>query len=63
MEHPVAGHLRDARPAPRFGATPVAPGAAAPAIGQHTRAILGEFGFGERVDAWLASGLVTETTV
>jgi crotonobetainyl-CoA:carnitine CoA-transferase CaiB-like acyl-CoA transferase len=61
LEHPVAGHLRDARPAPRFGETPAAPGAAAPAVGQHTREILDELGFGDRVEGWLASGLVTET--
>jgi len=63
MEHPIAGHLRDARPAPRFSVTPAAPGAAAPAVGQHTRTILQEFGFGAHVDDWLASGLVTETTI
>jgi crotonobetainyl-CoA:carnitine CoA-transferase CaiB-like acyl-CoA transferase len=61
LEHHVAGHLRDARPAPQFGATPATPGAAAPTIGEHTREILVELGFGDRTDAWLAAGLVAET--
>jgi crotonobetainyl-CoA:carnitine CoA-transferase CaiB-like acyl-CoA transferase len=58
--HPVAGPMRDARPAPRFLGTPAEPGAPAPLTGQHSRAILTEHGFGGQVDAWLASGLVAE---
>jgi len=59
LEHPVAGPLRDARPAPRFGGTPAEPGAAAPTAGQHTREILDEAGFGDRFDEWLAKGIVS----
>ncbi len=44
IEHPTAGTLRHARPAPRFGRTPAAPGGPAPVAGQHTREILGELG-------------------
>ena len=43
-EHPVAGPLREPRPAPRFARTPAAPGAPAPLLGQHTDEILTELG-------------------
>jgi crotonobetainyl-CoA:carnitine CoA-transferase CaiB-like acyl-CoA transferase len=56
--HPVAGQLRDARPAPRFSRTPAAPGAPAPVAGQHTREILRELGLAERYEDWLARGIV-----
>ena len=58
IEHPAAGTLRQARPAPRFGRTPAAPGAPAPVSGQHTREILAEIGLGERTEDWLARGIV-----
>jgi len=60
LEHPVAGWLRDARPAPRFSATPVTPGAAAPTAGQHTREILDALGMtAEVIDALHARGIVS----
>ena len=62
VEHPIAGRLRQARPAPRFGRTPVAPGGPAPVAGQHTREILAEIGFGDRVDEWLTRGVVAAAT-
>jgi crotonobetainyl-CoA:carnitine CoA-transferase CaiB-like acyl-CoA transferase len=58
LDHPIAGPLRDARPAPRFGATPAAPGGPAPAIGQHTREILAELGYGDRTDTLVDAGVV-----
>ncbi len=36
-KHPVAGRLREARPAPRFGETPAQAGGPAPQVGEHTR--------------------------
>ena len=63
IDHPVAGRLRQARPAPRFGRTPAAPGGPAPVSGQHTREILVEIGFGDRIDDWLARGVVAAVTV
>jgi crotonobetainyl-CoA:carnitine CoA-transferase CaiB-like acyl-CoA transferase len=42
--HPVAGRIREPRPAPRFGATPAAPGAPAALMGQHTDEIVTELG-------------------
>lgn len=59
LEHPVAGLLRDARPAARFSATPAAPGAPAPTVGQHTREILSEIGLGDAVDDYLQRGIVS----
>jgi crotonobetainyl-CoA:carnitine CoA-transferase CaiB-like acyl-CoA transferase len=59
LEHPVAGRLRDARPAPLFRGTPVAPGGPAPTVGQHTKEILSEIGLADRFDDWLARGIVT----
>jgi len=58
IDHPVAGRLRQARPAPRFGRTPVAPAAPAPVSGQHTREILAEIGYADRVEEWIAQGVV-----
>ena len=57
LEHPVAGPLRDARPAARFSATPAEPGGAAPTAGQHTREILAEVGLAERIDALYRAGV------
>jgi alpha-methylacyl-CoA racemase len=48
-------------PAPRFSATPGARGAAAPRVGQHTEAVLADFGFGPPAIAALAkSGAVSQ---
>jgi crotonobetainyl-CoA:carnitine CoA-transferase CaiB-like acyl-CoA transferase len=59
-EHPIAGAIREARPAPRFGATPAAAGGPAPRIGEHTREILAEIGLGGETATLLAAGIVTE---
>jgi crotonobetainyl-CoA:carnitine CoA-transferase CaiB-like acyl-CoA transferase len=59
IEHPVAGWLRDARPAPRFSGTPAAAGAPAPTVGQHTREILGELGLTDEIDDYFERGIVS----
>ena len=46
-EHPVAGRLRQARPAARFSGTPVDPPRGAPLLGQHNAQVLAEAGFTE----------------
>ena len=46
-EHDEAGRLRQARPAARFSAMPVADYRGAPALGADTRAVLAEHGFSE----------------
>jgi len=45
-EHPVAGLLRQARPAARFSATPAAIRRGGAALGEHTAEILAEIGYG-----------------
>jgi crotonobetainyl-CoA:carnitine CoA-transferase CaiB-like acyl-CoA transferase len=58
-EHPVAGRLRQARPAPRFSATPVGPPRGAPLLGQHNREVLTELGLdGTEIDRLVAAGAV-----
>jgi crotonobetainyl-CoA:carnitine CoA-transferase CaiB-like acyl-CoA transferase len=44
-EHPVAGPLRQARPAARFSATPASIRRGGAALGEHTAEILGEIGY------------------
>lgn len=43
-EHPLAGTIRDPRPAPRFSATPATLGDHAPSYGQHSDEIIAELG-------------------
>jgi crotonobetainyl-CoA:carnitine CoA-transferase CaiB-like acyl-CoA transferase len=43
-EHPQAGRMREARPAPRFSSTPAKVGAPAPTVGLHTDEIVAELG-------------------
>lgn len=45
FDHPAAGRLRQARPAARFETTPSALRRGAPALGEHTDALLVEAGF------------------
>jgi crotonobetainyl-CoA:carnitine CoA-transferase CaiB-like acyl-CoA transferase len=58
-DHPVAGRVRQPRPAARFDVTPAAIRAAAPLLGEHSRAILAEAGLDRReIDALVAAGVV-----
>ena len=45
LEHPAAGRMRQARPAPRFEGTPAAISRPAPTRGEHTDELLAEAGF------------------
>jgi crotonobetainyl-CoA:carnitine CoA-transferase CaiB-like acyl-CoA transferase len=42
--HPVAGMMREPRPAPRFSATPAGPGRPAAMMGEHSDEVVTEFG-------------------
>jgi crotonobetainyl-CoA:carnitine CoA-transferase CaiB-like acyl-CoA transferase len=44
-EHPTYGRFRAVKPAARFSATPQRAGGAAPLLGEHTDAVLGELGY------------------
>ena len=44
-DHPVAGRVREPRPAPRFSATPAAVSRPAPRYGEHSDEIAAELGF------------------
>lgn len=45
VDHPIAGRMRETRPAAQFGGTPAAPSRLAPGPGEHTDEILAEAGF------------------
>jgi crotonobetainyl-CoA:carnitine CoA-transferase CaiB-like acyl-CoA transferase len=53
-DHPVAGKMREARPAARFLNATLESASAAPSIGEHTEAILRELGLPGALDATAA---------
>ena len=58
-EHPVAGRLRQARPAPRFSGTPVGPPRGAPMLGQHNGQVLAELGLSpEQITGLIEAGVI-----
>ncbi|MDR3473478.1 MAG: CaiB/BaiF CoA-transferase family protein [Devosia sp.] len=63
-EHPTAGHVKVVAPAVKLSETPATIRSAAPLIGQHSREILGEFGFlPAEIDALLDSRAVAQDEV
>ncbi len=58
LEHPLAGPMRQPRPAPRFARTPARSGTPAPDLGEHTDTILAEIGLADRIGELRASGVV-----
>ena len=58
LQHPIAGHLREARPAALFSNTPNEPSAPAPDIGQHTRTVLASIGRAGEFDELRKEGIV-----
>jgi crotonobetainyl-CoA:carnitine CoA-transferase CaiB-like acyl-CoA transferase len=60
-DHPGVGRVRQARPAARFSVTPVRAPSAAPTIGQHSREILQELGYGtDEIDEMIAAKVIKE---
>jgi crotonobetainyl-CoA:carnitine CoA-transferase CaiB-like acyl-CoA transferase len=58
-EHPLAGRMRQPRPAARFDRTPAAIQRPAPALGQHTNEILDEAGYeSEEIDSLREAGII-----
>ena len=55
-QHPIAGTVREPRPAPRFGATPATPGRHAPGYGEHSDEIVS--GLGLDAAALRAAGVI-----
>ena len=59
-DHPVAGKLRQTRPAPQFSKTPTSLRHHAPALGADTEAVLSDAEFsGEEIDGLVSAGVVT----
>lgn len=56
--HPVVGRTRMPRHPAQFAATPTRLGYGAPAVGEHTDAVLDELGLGGRVDALRRDGVI-----
>jgi crotonobetainyl-CoA:carnitine CoA-transferase CaiB-like acyl-CoA transferase len=58
-DHPEVGRRREARPPARFSKTPQAPGALAPAHGEHTETVLAELGYdAEQIAALRSEGVI-----
>jgi crotonobetainyl-CoA:carnitine CoA-transferase CaiB-like acyl-CoA transferase len=59
LEHPVAGPIRQSRPAAQFDETPSALAREAPLLGQHSEEVLRELGYApERIEALMKDNVV-----
>ena len=59
IDHPVAGRLRQTRPAARFDRTPNEIKRGAPRLGEHNEELLTEMGFTpEQIEQWKEKGVV-----
>ena len=60
-DHPIAGRLRQARPAARFSATPVEHRHGGSLLGQHSQEILRDAGFDEReIETLMADAVIAQ---
>lgn len=60
LKHPIAGKLREARPAAHFRGTPNQAAEPAPSVGEHTEEILKELGLHGQFAALSAAGVVKQ---
>ena len=61
-DHPIAGRLRQARPAARFSATPVEHRHGGSLLGQHSQEILRDAGFDEReIETLMADAVIAQS--
>jgi len=59
-QHPTAGRVRQARPAPRFSQTPLEPKGTAALLGEHNDEVLAELGYdAEAIAALREKGVVS----
>ena len=61
LNHPIAGKLREARPAAIFGGTPNQPAEPAPDIGEHTKIILQELGMQKNFAELAQAGVIKQS--
>ena len=58
-DHPIAGRIRQPRPAARFDRTPAQIQRPAPGLGEHSEEILSELGYSEeQINAFVAYGVL-----
>lgn len=60
IHHPVAGELRETRPAARFGESPAKPAGFAPVVGEHTDEILKEIGRQDDLERLKQAGIINQ---
>lgn len=59
LEHPVAGKIRQTRPAARFSKTAIATPRGAPLLGEHNRELLSEIGFSaDAIETLKSDGII-----
>ncbi|MFT7245303.1 MAG: crotonobetainyl-CoA:carnitine CoA-transferase CaiB-like acyl-CoA transferase [Candidatus Azotimanducaceae bacterium] len=59
LDHPIAGKIRQTRPAARFSQSTLEPGRGAPTLGEHNAEVLGEIGLSaDEIEALKTDGII-----